>query len=70
MLKLIRSNKLHDFYHDKESGIFNILPRGKPCGMGGYKSCLAIMAAKGYCRPWEMEGAARVRFFAGATNTE
>lgn len=63
MFKLIRSNDKHDFYHDHENSLFNIVDKGMPCGIGGYRLCLFIMQKKGYCSICDMEGNARVKFF-------
>lgn len=63
MFKLVNQTEDHDFYHDPESNLFNLLPKGMPCGIAGYKYVKWIMVQKGYCKPWDGEIKARILFY-------
>ena len=62
MFKLINQNEDHDFYFEPEGPLFNIVPKGDPCGFGGYNSCVRVMKKFGYDANWSREIAARENF--------
>lgn len=63
MFKLVNKNEQHDFYVNYDGPFFNIVPKGAPCGIGGYKYVKGIMAQKGYCKPWDSEIKCRLTLF-------
>lgn len=62
MFKIINQNRDHDFYYNPEGPLFNIVPKGEPCGFGGYVSCVRAMKKFGYDADWSKEIAAREKF--------
>lgn len=63
MHKLIRTNKIHAFYHYPSNNSFNIIPKDDLPPIHAYALCKPLMLKYGYCKPWSTEIQARELFF-------